>query len=122
VPRLTVSCGGHPPPLLLHADGAVEEIGEPGTLLGLVPDLDLQDRSFDLAPGDAVVAYTDGLTEAQAPERLWSPDELAATLAAARGQTAAAIVEHLVAEALDGLPAPRDDVAVLALRLLPQDS
>jgi serine phosphatase RsbU (regulator of sigma subunit) len=119
LPRLTVACGGHPPVLLLRAGGGVEEVGAPGTLLGLVDDPDLHDSSTDLAPGDGVVAYTDGLTEAQAPEHVWTPEELEAALAGAAGRSAPEIVEHIVEAALGGLPAPRDDVAVLALRLLP---
>jgi PAS domain S-box-containing protein len=120
VPRLTVSCGGHPAPLVVRADGRIEEVGDPGTLLGLVDDPALQDCSIELGAGDAVVAYTDGLTEAQAPASVWEPEDLEAALAGTAGRSAAEIVEHLVAQALGGLPAPRDDVAVLALRMLPE--
>ena len=43
--RLTVSCGGHPLPVLRRADGSVEALGAAGTLLGLLPDPELQDRA-----------------------------------------------------------------------------
>jgi PAS domain S-box-containing protein len=118
-PRLTVACGGHPSPVLLRAGGEVEELADAGTLLGLVEDPDLQDRTTELAPGDAVVTYTDGLTEAHAPERVWSAKDLATALEGLGGRSAAEIVEHLLDQALTGLPAPRDDVAILALRILP---
>ena len=71
--RMTVACGGHPLPVLRRADGSVEQVGAPGTLLGLVPDPEIQDRSTDLRPGDTLVLYTDGLTEARAPSRHVGP-------------------------------------------------
>jgi serine phosphatase RsbU (regulator of sigma subunit)/PAS domain-containing protein len=114
--RLTVSCGGHPLPALLRADGTVEEVGAPGTLLGLVADPHVEDRATELAPGDALVLYTDGLTEARAPAEVWSPDDLARVLARAAGKDAAGIVEHLSQAAIGAAEAPRDDVAILALR------
>jgi PAS domain S-box-containing protein len=113
--RVTVSCGGHPLPLALRSGGDVEEVGAPGTLLGLLPDPDLQDQSTELRPGETLVLYTDGLTEAGAPERIWAPDELAAAAGRAAGRSAGGVVEHLLAIAIDPVPAPRDDVAVLAL-------
>ena len=116
-PRVTVACGGHPLPLVVRADGTTEEIGAPGTLLGLVPEPVLEDRSVELQPGDTLLLYTDGLTEAGAPAHVWSPDELAAAAreAAARGSVEAT-VDRLVDAAVGSLPALRDDVAVLALR------
>ena len=115
-PRVTVACGGHPLPVVLRADGTAEELGAPGTLLGLVEDPVLQERSTDLRPGDALVLYTDGLTEARAPEVQWGPEDLLAAARGAAGRPAAGIVEHLVAAALDGQPAPRDDLAMLVAR------
>ena len=49
--------------LVLGADGSVEEATWPGTLLGIYPDIDVSDRETVLAPGDAVVFYTDGVVE-----------------------------------------------------------
>jgi hypothetical protein len=115
--RLTVSCGGHPAPLVRRADGRVEEIGTPGTLLGLVPDPELHDAVTELAPGDLLVTYTDGLTDAAAPARTWAPEDVVHALEAADATNAGSAVAHLVAEALGGVAAPRDDVALLALRM-----
>ena len=70
--RVTAACGGHPPALLRRADGRVEEVGELGTLLGLVPDPTLGDARAELEPGDTLLLYTDGITEARAPERVIS--------------------------------------------------
>jgi PAS domain S-box-containing protein len=117
--RVTVACGGHPLPLLLRADRSAEEVGEPGTLLGLVERPELQDRTAELRDGDTLVLYTDGLTEAQAPRRVWSPDELAEAARAAAGGPAAATVDGLMGATIGSLPAVRDDVAVLAVRASP---
>ncbi|WP_157592713.1 SpoIIE family protein phosphatase [Solirubrobacter soli] len=115
--RLTVSCGGHPLPALRRADGTVEPVGAPGTLLGLLPDPELQDRSTDLRPGDTLVLYTDGLTEARAPGPTWGFEELAAAVRVAPMDGPESLVTSLVASALGDRAAPRDDLAVLALKL-----
>jgi PAS domain S-box-containing protein len=115
-PRVTLACGGHPLPLVVRADGTTEEVGAPGTLLGLVPEPELEDRSFELGRGDTLLLYTDGLTEAGAPGQVWSPEDLAAAAREAARGSVAATVDALVDAAIGSLPAVRDDVAVLALR------
>jgi serine phosphatase RsbU (regulator of sigma subunit) len=114
--RLTVACGGHPLPLLVRADGTVEEVGTPGTLLGLVPSPDLQDRPTELREGDTLLLYTDGLTEAGAPKRVWSPADLAAAARRSVRASVAETVEELLEAAIGALSQVRDDVALLALR------
>jgi serine phosphatase RsbU (regulator of sigma subunit)/PAS domain-containing protein len=115
-PRVTMACGGHPLPIVVRADGATEELGSPGTLLGLVAHPELHDRSAELHDGDTLVLYTDGLTEAGAPDHVWEPEELAATARQTAGGPAAVTVDRLVAAAVESAPRVRDDVAVLALR------
>jgi serine phosphatase RsbU (regulator of sigma subunit) len=61
--RMTMALGGHPQALMRRADGSVEEVGELGTLLGIV-EPQLFDVVVDVAPGDTMVLYTDGLTDA----------------------------------------------------------
>jgi serine phosphatase RsbU (regulator of sigma subunit) len=115
--RVTVACGGHPLPLILRAGGAVEPTGVPGTLLGLVERLELEDRSADLRPGDTLVLYTDGLTEARAPIDVWNPEELERAVASLRGRDPQAVADGLLAMAEPEAPgALRDDIAIVALR------
>jgi PAS domain S-box-containing protein len=116
---VTAASGGHPCPRVLRATGLVEELGTAGTLLGAVADVRLEDRTTRLASGDAIVIYTDGLTEAGAPQRVWSPAQLDAAVAGARHLAAPGIVDHLTRCALGDATAPlRDDIALLALRAL----
>ena len=117
--RVGVSSGGHPLPLVLRADGSVEPVGAPGTLLGVVPDPDLEDRAITLDPGDTLVFYTDGVIESRASsdgvldERRLG--ELIATCAGRGPDTIAAMVEDAAVLSQNGRP--RDDIAVLVLRV-----
>jgi sigma-B regulation protein RsbU (phosphoserine phosphatase) len=60
-----VSAGGHPLALVRAADGTVRTLGQPGTLLGLVAHPELRDTRQVLRPGDSLVMFTDGVTEAR---------------------------------------------------------
>jgi PAS domain S-box-containing protein len=116
--RIDMASGGHPLPLVVREGGGAETVGEPGTLLGVVPDPKLRDLTLELSPGDAFVLYTDGVTEAGAPDRLLAPDDLADALA--RGPSTApaelaACLERVAVEASDG--DPHDDIAVVALQV-----
>ena len=64
--RVGFASGGHPLPLLLRADGSVESVGAPGTLLGRGPrPATSRTGSSTLEPGDALVFYTDGVIESR---------------------------------------------------------
>jgi integral membrane sensor domain MASE1 len=116
--RLTMSIGGHPLPLILRADGRVESLGEPGSLLGVRPHPVLADYETELAAGDALFLYTDGLTEAYAPERVYSPEDLGSALSSQAGQSARAITAGVQRRLLaDGPEELRDDIVVFVLRV-----
>ena len=62
---LTYANGGHNAPLVVHADGRSDLLPlTDGVALGLVPDMEYQEDTFTLSPGDTVVLYTDGVSEA----------------------------------------------------------
>lgn len=119
---------GHLPALIRRADGRVREVGRPGSLLGVLPDVHLSDVRFRLAAGDTLLLYTDGATEARARrtaasgERpLFGEDALAAALAGCRDLDAQGIVTHLgelLAEYSGDWAS--DDTALLALRVPPR--
>ena len=115
-PVLTFAAAGHPP-LLLARGGRVEAVSTSGRLLGVMPEAELEDRSLVLQPGDTIVLYTDGLTDAGAPARLLKISDLLEAVAAVAGASAeevAGALERLAVEAGEG--SPRDDLAIVVLR------
>jgi len=117
---------GHPPALIRRAGGDVGPAGTPGTLLGVFPDVGLVDTQFRLGPGDTLLLYTDGATEARAPRGsaagrpLFGEDELAATLAGCHDLDAERTLSRLIrAIALHAGDWASDDTALLALRVPP---
>ena len=115
---VVVATGGHPLPLILRADGSVEQAGEPGTLLGIVREPHISEERVRLGDGDALVLYTDGVVEASPSDLALAPERLAELLRTCRGRDPAAIAEEIERRALavqDGRL--RDDVAVVVLRV-----
>jgi len=116
--RLELSIGGHPLPLLLRPDGDVMGIGTYGVVLGAEPDARLVDTTVVLRPGDCVLLYTDGLTDAYAPALTLDPADVESLLAATSGAGAEGIADHIYGAVLDLSPSePRDDIALLVLRI-----
>lgn len=116
--RLTVSSGGHPLPLLVTTAGRGGPVGLPGTLLGIVARPTLHDTTVDLHPGDVVLFFTDGVTEARRDAEFYDDERLLRTLTALRHEDAGTIAERLGDEVVDfqgGLP--RDDIALVVLRV-----
>jgi len=115
--RTVLSCGGHPLPLLLRRSGAVEPVGRLGTLLGTDVEPVLHDVAVDLAPGDLLVLYTDGVTEVRSgQEDLFGVRDLAQLLGRCAGMHpdgVAQLIQDAVLEAAEGRP--RDDIAVLVI-------
>ena len=115
--RLTVSNGGHPLPLVLRRSGRVEELGEPGLLVGAFADGAWYGARAELTPGDVVLLYTDGVTEARVGgHELFGEDRLHRLLEECAGLTAAEIVSR-VTKRLEDVADLRDDLAILALRV-----
>jgi integral membrane sensor domain MASE1 len=116
--RLKLSIGGHPLPLLLRPDGTVLGIGTYGVVLGAEEDPQLVDTTVVLHPGDCVLLYTDGLTDAYAPARTLAPADVESLLASSAGSSADDIADHIYGAVLDLSPSePRDDIALLVLRI-----
>ena len=121
--RIVLACGGHPLPLVLRADGTVEEVGIPGSAIGLFDDIELSEVVVDLEAGDALALYTDGFTEARSPEGRFDPGLLARTLGETAGGSAEDLAEAVERAVLDFEGGrPRDDMALLVLRVRPSTS
>ncbi len=60
-----ISRSGHPVPMVVRADGRVEQVGPGGTLLGVLDAIEVEVDEVSLSAGDAIVFYTDGVLEAR---------------------------------------------------------
>jgi PAS domain S-box-containing protein len=114
---ISITRGGHPPPLMRRRSGAIEELGPRGTLLGVFddPELHLQTTAFE--SGDMLVLYTDGVTDS------WRHDGGDAKLAELIGSlpadvSAAEAVRRIEQAAIDVRGPAGDDMATLVLRCL----
>jgi integral membrane sensor domain MASE1 len=117
--ELTVSSGGHPPPLLVRSGGAVSEVGVAGTLLGALPDPVLSDERIILEPGDALALFTDGLFERKAAGGYDSRGWLRTALRNSSTEHATEIVEYVEREVLAREGVVHDDRVLLVLRTEP---
>ena len=119
-----ISSAGHPLALVRRADGRVREFGLPGTLLGLLPVPELADSRGLLRPGDSLVLFTDGITEARDPagRDLFGEDRLRDVIAGLDDLPAAAMAEAIRQATLAFTGGPtRDDAVVLVLKV-PENS
>lgn len=114
--RLALAAAGHPLPLLLHPDGRVDLIGAPGTLLGVFPEPYPAYQELDLEPGDTIVFYTDGVTEARTGDGTFGEmlNDAVASCAGLDAVSAARQIEEALIEA--ETEAPRDDAIILVVR------
>jgi PAS domain S-box-containing protein len=118
--RVTVSSGGHPLPLILRADGSLETAGQPSMLLGVLPDVHPTDHAISLGQGDTMILYTDGVVEQDRAGIEPGTLRLARIIQSNVGAEAAAMAESIERSVVTlGLGTPRDDVAVLVLRVKP---
>ncbi|MEU7898194.1 SpoIIE family protein phosphatase [Nonomuraea sp. NPDC049152] len=118
---ITLAGGGHPPCLLLRADGTADYQPTPhGMLIGILPDATFSARTIRLSPGDTLLLYTDGLTEARTGVTGVAVDrygEQALHAFATRlAPTTAAVAITALSELLDSFGTGLDDdTAILAL-------
>jgi GAF domain-containing protein len=121
VRTLRWSSAGHPPAVLVDADGSPRLLDvDDDLLLGLDDSTDRHDHMVEMAPGDTLLLYTDGLVERRDSDLTDGIERLRAELSelAGRrlGQLCDALLERLLPAQAD------DDVALVALRVLPVDS
>jgi serine phosphatase RsbU (regulator of sigma subunit) len=117
--RFELASAGHEPALVRRPDGSVSEIGGGGTLLGLTPRARIGTASGRIEPGAALVAYTDGVTDARDPAGVAFGEEgLRRALAETPGASAAEIAGAITAAvaATRGDAVAFDDLTLVVLR------
>jgi len=116
--RLSLANAGHPPPILVRANGSVDaaKYGEP--MIGVFDDATWTTRSMELHAGDVLLAYTDGITEARRNGECFGEERLVSEVRAARGEPAEVIADRVI-EAVRRFAGhePADDLALIALRV-----
>lgn len=117
--RLRLTSGGHLPPLIVRADGRVEEAPTRGLLIGALPEITATTAEAVLGPGETCLLYSDGITEARGGpfgDELFDDGRLHRALTECAGMPAEAVVERiamLVAQWIGD--APHDDMALVAI-------
>jgi serine phosphatase RsbU (regulator of sigma subunit) len=119
--RLRWANAGHPPAMLIGADGTVEVLGctPADLLLGVSPECVREDHVTDLDAGATLLLYTDGLVERRDRDIDAGTDELVSLLEEFAGLPLGELCDRVVERLF--LPDAADDVAVLAVRLQPAD-
>ncbi len=116
---------GHPAPLHFSVRaGVFRELVPTGMVLGPSANATYGRRGFRMEPGDLVVFYTDGVTEAADPKgREFGPGRLRRIVAEMRRRPAREIAERIMLSAglFSGEPAPRDDQTVVVVRRSPPE-
>ncbi|HEX2047604.1 MAG TPA: SpoIIE family protein phosphatase [Acidimicrobiales bacterium] len=118
---VTLAVGGHPLPYVVGGGGEVRQVGRPGSLLGVMEGARVSDEQVEIGPGDALVLYTDGITERHLGASFFGEAGLEQALADAVGLTAdeiAARIEESARRFVEGQPA--DDMAVVVVRVPPR--
>ncbi|HUR78130.1 MAG TPA: SpoIIE family protein phosphatase [Acidimicrobiales bacterium] len=114
---LRIAAAGHELPILMNAEG-MRRVGAHGDILGMLPQPKFVDIAVPFGREDTLVLYTDGVPEARSGEEFFGDKRTEELVRSLAGQPAATIASQLADAALsfqDG--EPRDDIAVVAVRL-----
>ncbi|HWS34627.1 MAG TPA: SpoIIE family protein phosphatase [Actinoplanes sp.] len=112
----SIAAGGHPPALLVRANGATDyQTTDGGALIGILSEPRVATRTIRLEPGDTLILYSDGLTEARtAPHGERFGDDALRDFVESRGPTGAAAAVRALTDLLAEMADVDDDVAVMA--------
>jgi serine phosphatase RsbU (regulator of sigma subunit) len=116
--RIALANAGHPPPILIRADGTIEMPRHGDLIIGAFENLTWTTRSLALGHGDLLLAFTDGITEARRQGELFGPERLAAVAQAEHHRPIEEIADRVIEAVRDFAGhEPSDDLALIALRV-----
>lgn len=117
--RLTYANAGHNPPVLVRADGRIERLQTGGMVLGVMPDSAYDQRQTSIGPGDRLILYTDGMSEAENPGgEEYGDARIAAVAAANRHLGPQALLDLLFNDVSDHAAGAFADDATLIIAAL----
>jgi sigma-B regulation protein RsbU (phosphoserine phosphatase) len=119
--NLRLTSAGHNPSYVLHVDGSLSKFEKGGLMVGAFPGLEYEEDEIKLAPGDQLILYSDGVTEAEDSSRAQFEEErLEACLKGATAMSADELVTHLIEQvrAFAAGHTQADDITVLVVRYL----
>jgi sigma-B regulation protein RsbU (phosphoserine phosphatase) len=122
---LSLVQAGHPHPILIRSDGRMEQLGQGGLPVGLVPDATFDRHDIAIAPGDRLVLFSDGFTECPLPSGTdFGEDGLATSLRKSAHLNGSDLLEALVWDLAQqaGTDSFPDDVSGVVIDLLAQDA
>jgi serine phosphatase RsbU (regulator of sigma subunit) len=111
-----VAVAGHPPPLVLRTDGSIEEVPAWGRLAGVLPDLEYDEVTVQLHPGDTMLLFSDGIYEARGEDDLYGMERLREVMRPYAGSPPEALCQAIEREVVQYLAGhAHDDMTMLAL-------
>ena len=119
--RLAYANAGHCPALVLRAGGTAEWLTRTGMALGVVEDSAWEEEQVEIGPGDLLLLYTDGVTEARGPDgEQYRMPRLQEAVRACRGAGSVEVLESVLGEVTTFAREVhiQDDIALVALRRL----
>ncbi|HEX5595762.1 MAG TPA: SpoIIE family protein phosphatase [Micromonosporaceae bacterium] len=115
--EVSLYLAGHHQPVLVRADGSAFLVGQGGTALGLLDSISSPVTHTSLQPGEALVFYTDGVTERRRGRELFGVERLRKAAAPLAGYSAEVLAAQLRAAAIGfSVEPPRDDIAIMVIR------
>jgi serine phosphatase RsbU (regulator of sigma subunit) len=119
--EVTIASAGHPPAIIVSADGTVRPAAGGGVPLGLFDDFEPAVQALQLAPGDTLLLHSDGVLDAcDAGRRRFGEERLMEILAAHSADPVADLLAAVERALLDFCDDDMgDDVSMLAVRILP---
>ncbi len=116
--RVSMVNAGHLPPLVVSGSG-FHEMPRGGMALGMIPGATYQEQTADLRPGDVLIVYSDGVTEAMNAAGEFFGDDRLRALLPGLGSVSAADAGRTILQAVDGFSGdtrPYDDLSLVVLR------
>jgi sigma-B regulation protein RsbU (phosphoserine phosphatase) len=115
---LTYINGGHVPPIIVRASGAIDRLKPTGPAVGTIYNIDYEVKRVQLEPGDAVLSFSDGVPDARSPEDVPFTEQRLLSLLEAPASSAVSLVERIKSEIKSHIAEadPFDDITMLAVR------